>query len=90
MPDEDESISSALQSDLLFKNWVDRNVDAHKQPGYCIVTLCIKETGAAPGDVTDRQMEFVADLAERYSFSELRITHEQNLTLADVRIQRPI
>jgi sulfite reductase (NADPH) hemoprotein beta-component len=87
LPNEDESINSALQSDLLFKNWVDRNVDAHKQSGYCIVTLCIKDTGAATGDVTDRQMEFVADLAERYSFSELRITHEQNLTLADVRIK---
>jgi len=47
----------------------------------------LKDAGAAPGDITDRQMEFVADLAERYSFSELRITHEQNLTLADVRIK---
>lgn len=87
LPDEDETINAALQSDLLFKNWVDRNVDPHKQTGYCIVSLCIKDTGVAPGDVTDRQMEFVADLAERYSFSELRITHEQNLTLADVRIK---
>jgi sulfite reductase (NADPH) hemoprotein beta-component len=87
LPDEDETINAALQSDLLFKNWVDRNVDPHKQNGYCIVSLCIKDTGVAPGDVTDRQMEFVADLAERYSFSELRITHEQNLTLADVRIK---
>ncbi len=87
LPDEDEVINAALQSDLLFKNWVDRNVAPHKQAGYCIVTLCIKDIGAAPGDVTDRQMEFVADLAERYSFSELRVTHEQNLTLADVRIK---
>ncbi|MFL2840345.1 MAG: nitrite/sulfite reductase [Pseudohongiellaceae bacterium] len=82
----DEVINSVLESDILFKNWADRNVSSHKQTGYCIVTLCLKSIGAAPGDITDRQMEFVANLAERYSFSELRITHEQNLTLADVRI----
>ena len=55
--------------------------------GYRILTLCMKDTGVAPGDITDRQMEFVADLADRYSFSELRVTHEQNLTLADVRLK---
>jgi sulfite reductase (NADPH) hemoprotein beta-component len=87
LSDKDDAIEAALQKDLLFKHWVDRNVAEHKQSGYCIVTLCLKDTGAAPGDITDRQMEFVADLAERYSFSELRITHEQNLTLADVRIK---
>lgn len=87
LPNQDEAIETALQSDLLFKNWVDRNVDSHKQNGYCIVTICLKDTGSATGDITDRQMEFVADLAERYSHSELRITHEQNLTLAEVRIK---
>lgn len=87
LPMEDEAINTALKSDLLFKNWVDRNVDSHKQSGYCIVTICLKDTGAATGDITDKQMEFVADLAERYSHSELRITHEQNLTLAEVRIK---
>jgi len=87
LPDKDDAIEAALQKDLLLKHWVDRNVAEHKQSGYCIVTLCLKDAGAAPGDITDRQMEFVADLAERYSFSELRITHEQNLTLADVRIK---
>jgi len=60
---------------------------AHKKPGYRIVTLCLKETGVAPGDASDRQMEFVADLAEKYSFSEVRVTHEQNLVLTDVRLQ---
>lgn len=87
LPDEDEDISEALSRDLLFNHWVERNVKVHKKPGYRIVTLCLKETGVAPGDVTDRQMEFIADLADKYSFSELRVTHDQNLVLTDVRLQ---
>ena len=53
-------------------------------PGYCAVTLSLKKTGVPPGDVTAEQMDAIADLAERYSFGELRVTHEQNLVLADV------
>ena len=87
LPDQHAEIDTALNQDLLFQHWVERNVAKHKMPGYRIVTLSLKETGVAPGDLTDRQMEFVADLADRYSFSEMRITHEQNLTLADVRLQ---
>jgi sulfite reductase (NADPH) hemoprotein beta-component len=60
-------------------------VHAHRQPGYAAVTLSLKKTGVPPGDLTAEQMEFVADLAERYSFGELRVSHEQNLILADVR-----
>jgi sulfite reductase (NADPH) hemoprotein beta-component len=60
-------------------------VHAHKVPGYAAVTLSLKAPGAAPGDITDKQMEIVADLADRYSFGELRVTHEQNVVLADVR-----
>ena len=67
-----------------FADWVKQNVKAHRQPGYGIVTLAIKTTGVAPGDVTDRQLEVIADLADKYSFGEVRITHEQNVTLADV------
>jgi sulfite reductase (NADPH) hemoprotein beta-component len=54
-------------------------------PGYAAVTLSLKKTGVPPGDVTSEQMEAIADLAERYSFGELRVSHEQNLVLADVR-----
>jgi sulfite reductase (NADPH) hemoprotein beta-component len=54
-------------------------------PGYATVTLSLKKTGVPPGDATAQQMEFVADLADRYSFGELRVTHEQNLVLADVK-----
>jgi sulfite reductase (NADPH) hemoprotein beta-component len=66
-------------------SWVKRNVHPHKVPGYAAVTLSLKRSGVPPGDVTSDQMEAIAGLAERYSFGELRVTHEQNLVLADVR-----
>jgi sulfite reductase (NADPH) hemoprotein beta-component len=71
-----------------FGAWLKRNVHAHKRAGYAAVTLSLKKTGVPPGDATDAQMDAVADLAERYSFGELRVTHEQNLVLADVRQDR--
>jgi sulfite reductase (NADPH) hemoprotein beta-component len=68
-----------------FANWLKRNVRPHKVPGYAAVILSLKKTGVPPGDATAEQMDFVADLADRYSFGELRATHEQNLVLADVK-----
>jgi sulfite reductase (NADPH) hemoprotein beta-component len=65
--------------------WAKRNVHPHKVPGYAAVTLSLKKTGVPPGDVTSDQMDAIASLAERYSFGGLRVTHEQNLVLADVR-----
>ena len=76
----------ALTRDRAFANWVRRNVHSHKVPGYAAVTLSLKKTGAPPGDVTAQQMDAIADLSERYSFGELRVSHEQNLILADVRL----
>ncbi|HAK52826.1 MAG TPA: sulfite reductase [Gammaproteobacteria bacterium] len=70
-----------------FGDWLAHNVLPHKVPGYAIVNLAIKSTGVAPGDLTDEQMEQIADFAETFSFGELRVTHEQNVTLADVRKQ---
>jgi len=67
-----------------FANWINRNVKPHKVPGYAAVVLSLKKTGVPPGDATAEQMDFVADLADKYSFGELRVTHEQNLVLADV------
>tara|TARA_B100000676_G_scaffold65018_1_gene64681 strand:- start:5554 stop:7194 length:1641 start_codon:yes stop_codon:yes gene_type:complete len=81
LPDE----PSVVASDGQFERWLRHNVKPHQQAGYAIVTLALKRTGVAPGDVTDKQMEFAADLADRFSFGEIRVTHEQNLTLADVR-----
>ena len=68
-----------------FKKWADRSIHPHKVPGYAAVTLSLKEHGAAPGDISAEQMLVVADLADQYSFGELRISHEQNVILADVR-----
>ncbi len=74
-----------LPSEKAFLNWLDRNTHAHKVPCYAAVTLSLKKHGIAPGDITSEQMEVVADLADRYSFGELRISHEQNIILADVK-----
>jgi sulfite reductase (NADPH) hemoprotein beta-component len=68
-----------------YANWIKRNVKSHKVPGYAIVVLSLKKTGVPPGDATAAQIDFVAELSDRYSFGELRVTHEQNLVLADVK-----
>jgi sulfite reductase (NADPH) hemoprotein beta-component len=75
---------AALADSRPFSQWASRNVAAHKRVGYAIVTLSLKKTGVPPGDVSAVQMDAVADLAERYSFGEVRVTHEQNLVFADV------
>ncbi len=67
-----------------FRAWYRYNTVAHKVPGYRAVYVSLKKPDVAPGDATDAQMELVADLAERYSFGEIRVTHTQNLLLADV------
>ncbi|WP_421780504.1 nitrite/sulfite reductase [Kiloniella litopenaei] len=69
-----------------FATWVRANVVAHKKPGYAIANISLKPEGEAPGDITDDQMEVVADLAEKYSFDEIRATHEQNLVLPHVKL----
>jgi sulfite reductase (NADPH) hemoprotein beta-component len=73
-----------LREDKAFTRWVERNVHAHKVSGYAAVTLSLKKPGAAPGDASSEQMDAAAELAERYSFGEIRVSHEQNLILADV------
>ena len=73
------------ENSAAFAAWVKRNVHPHKVPGYAAVTLSLKKTGVPPGDVTADQMDAIAGLADRYSFGELRVSHEQNLILADVR-----
>ena len=72
--------------DRAFDRWVTRNTHAHKQPGYAIVTISLKPIGGIPGDASAEQMDVVADIAERYSFDELRVTHEQNLVLPHARM----
>jgi sulfite reductase (NADPH) hemoprotein beta-component len=67
-----------------FVRWLGRNVREHKQSGYAVVTLTLKQKGTPPGDVTAEQMDQIADLADVFSFGELRSTHQQNLVLANV------
>jgi sulfite reductase (NADPH) hemoprotein beta-component len=67
-----------------FARWHERNVRAHQVPGYASVILSLKHHGIAPGDATTAQMNAIANLADQFSFGELRVTHEQNLVLADV------
>jgi sulfite reductase (NADPH) hemoprotein beta-component len=85
LPAQDGLIETRLAAEKAFANWHRRNVHPHKVPGYAAVTLSLKRTGTAPGDATAAQMDAIAGLAERYSFGELRVSHEQNLILADVR-----
>jgi sulfite reductase (NADPH) hemoprotein beta-component len=70
-----------------YGNWLKNNVRAHKQPGYCIVVLSLKAPGIPPGDVSDTQMESVADLSDAYSLGHVVVTHQQNLVLPDVRLR---
>jgi sulfite reductase (NADPH) hemoprotein beta-component len=67
-----------------FRTWLGNSVANHKVPGYAIVTLSLKPVGAAPGDATAEQMDAIADLADTYSFGEIRVGHEQNLVLPHV------
>jgi len=85
LPAADAEYERLKAEDKGFANWIKRNVKEHKVPGYAAAILSLKKTGVPPGDITADQLDFVADLADRYSFSELRVTHEQNLVLADVK-----
>ncbi len=81
----DPALAERLATDRAFASWYRRNVHTHKMPGYAAVTLSLKKTGVPPGDATSDQMDAIADLADQYSCGELRVSHEQNLILADVR-----
>ena len=74
-------IAAPAEAPAGYGRWLERNVHGHRLSGYRAVTLSLKRTGQAPGDITDTQMELAADLAERYSHGELRVSHDQNLVL---------
>jgi sulfite reductase (NADPH) hemoprotein beta-component len=86
LPATSATLDAAQAQDADFARWVRANVVAHKQHGYGIVNISLKPIGGVPGDATDVQMKAVADLAERYSFDEIRVTHEQNLVLPHIRL----
>ncbi|NIJ42465.1 sulfite reductase (NADPH) hemoprotein beta-component [Parvibaculum indicum] len=85
LSDDAAELDAAIAADKGFAHWVKNNTAAHKKPGYAIVNISLKPIGGTPGDCSADQMDAVAALAEKYSFDELRVTHEQNLTLAHVR-----
>jgi len=87
LPARDEAFEQAREKDADFAHWVAANTYDHKQAGYRIVNVSLKPIGGVPGDATSEQMEIVAELAERFGFHEIRVTHEQNLTLPHIPIK---
>jgi sulfite reductase (NADPH) hemoprotein beta-component len=84
LEDSPPELAAARRVDRQFDAWVGNSVANHKVPGYAIVTLSLKPEGGTPGDATAVQMDAIADLADRYSFGEIRVGHEQNLVLPHV------
>jgi len=80
-PAYDASDAEPDRSDPDFAVWLDQNVKPHKQAGYAIVNISLKPIGGIPGDATSAQIDVMANLAEKYSFDELRVTHAQNIVL---------
>ena len=85
LADRTDEIAALRKADRTFDRWVRGNVVAHKVPGYAIVNVSLKAPGRVPGDITAETMDAVADLADRYSFGEIRVNHRQNLVLVDVK-----
>jgi sulfite reductase (NADPH) hemoprotein beta-component len=86
LPRWSPAFETARVKDKEFANWARNNLSAHRQPGYTIVNISLKPEGGIPGDATSEQMRTVADLAERFSFSEIRVSHHQNLVLPHVKL----
>jgi len=82
----DSTLSAARAADPAFDRWVRRNTHPHRVPGYVSAIISLKPVGGIPGDASAAQMDLVADLADRYAFGEIRVTHEQNLVLPHVRL----
>jgi sulfite reductase (NADPH) hemoprotein beta-component len=85
LPAESAEFERRKAENVEFARWATVNLAEHKAPGYAIVSVSLKPAGGIPGDITSEQMDTLADLADRYSFGEIRVTHAQNLVLAHVR-----
>ncbi|RVA19146.1 nitrite/sulfite reductase, partial [Mesorhizobium sp. M7A.F.Ca.CA.004.11.2.1] len=83
-PEGDQAVKLARLDSKGFSEWLDQNVVTHRHPDYAAVTISLKGIGEVPGDASDSQMEAIADIAEKYGFDELRVSHEQNLILPHV------
>ncbi|MFW5442899.1 MAG: nitrite/sulfite reductase [Methylococcaceae bacterium] len=82
---EDTSLESNMAQNPAFSTWVKHNTEDHKTAGYRATYISLKAPDSPPGDITEKQLDEVADLADQYSFGEIRTTHRQNLVLADVK-----
>lgn len=85
LADATDLLSNQRLTEPNFDRWMRHNVTAHKQAGYAVVVLSTKAPGIPPGDVTDAQMDLVADWADNFGFGDIRISHQQNFVLPDVR-----
>jgi sulfite reductase (NADPH) hemoprotein beta-component len=85
LTDQTAELTQLRTADKAFDRWLRGNVVEHKVPGYAIVNVSLKSPGKTPGDITADNMDAVADLADRYSFGEIRVSHRQNLVLVDVK-----
>jgi sulfite reductase (NADPH) hemoprotein beta-component len=85
LADQTETLAKMRAADRAFDRWMRGNVVEHKVPGYAIVNISLKAPGKAPGDISADKMDAVADLADRYSLGEIRVSHRQNLVLVDVK-----
>ena len=84
----EQSLLNQARSDKAFARWLQQNVTSHQNPGLRVVTLSFKRSGQAPGDATANQLDTAADLAEKFSSSEVRVNHDQNLVLPWVRVDQ--
>lgn len=85
LPETSAALAAAQVTNPEFARWVEVNTTPHRQPGYTALTISLKAVGAPPGDATSEQMRLVADLADEFSFSEIRVSHAQNLVLPHVK-----
>jgi sulfite reductase (NADPH) hemoprotein beta-component len=85
-PATSATLDAARKSDAEFDRWFRRNVHPHRVPGYAIVTISLKPIGGVPGDATADQLDAIADITERFSHDEVRVSHEQNLVLPHVAL----
>ncbi len=85
LPAVSARLEAAKSANPVFADWIDTNGFAHKVAGYRAITISLKGIGEIPGDITSAQMRQVADLADRYSLSEIRVSHNQNLILPNVK-----
>jgi sulfite reductase (NADPH) hemoprotein beta-component len=82
---DDTSFDEATKSNQAFSNWASRNLFPHKVAGYKAVVISLKAPDIPPGDVTDEQMDYIAELADQYSYGEIVVTHDQNLVFTNVK-----